>query len=420
VPNQLRIADVSHSATFGRVRFVFDTDTKTDSSGAAVVAADLFGRGLHALARNYFRTRNLTGGIAALCDDDAFLRALRRLADDIYTSVLERTGQPFVIDASPSNGEVVELIRAVYPEATIGSTALSDDAAPSATFHVSVAHVGDEHAESRLVAPIFVVGVPRSGTTWVEHMLRAHPAIGGPASETVIFVALQPLRANVARADGLGQWISQERAVAAMRTFVGGLFAGFLREHAPHATRFLEKTPLHCEHLALINEVFPDAAIVAVQRDGRDVVRSLLEMEFATDDVVVAASRWAELTAAIEQQVVTLPLAREERYERLLDNPLDRVEQLMTWLRLDVDDEVRAEIARRASERVAQFNTTGEVGSGKWRLLSEREQRAVYRHAGERLVAMGYVDDRALRDARRGAAYRAEEVVRGLRRRLRV
>src|SRR5205085_10599223 len=120
--------------------------------------------------------------------------------------------------------------------------------------------------------PIFVVGVPRSGTTWLEHMLGAHRAVAGPGSETALFVSTRALWANSDR---------RPAVVAALRGFASEVFGAYLASHAPQARHLLEKTPIHAEHLEQIVALFPEAAVISIHRDGRDVVRSMLEMEAA-------------------------------------------------------------------------------------------------------------------------------------------
>ncbi|MEY2471903.1 MAG: hypothetical protein QOK28_1232 [Actinomycetota bacterium] len=329
-------------------------DGSADSVTVPKVVSDLFSHGVLALFRNYEAGRGHSdpAGISALCDEETFLGAVRGLTDEIYAAA----GTERVIDASPGNAAVEDLIARVY-----GATPPRGAQTP------------------RLVAPVFVVGVPRSGTTWVQNMLLAHPQLDGPRVETAVFVSLQPLWNNAA----LREWISRDALAAAMRGFVATLFADY-------GPRLVEKTPLHGEHLELINAVCPDASVISVHRDGRDVVRSLLEMESGTDDVVVAATRWAEITRDISAALSSLPHARDMRYESMLDDPVGAISDVFEWLGLPVDDTITAEVRRRAEERVSQYNTTGDVGPGKWRTLSRRQLRVVYRHAGDRLEELGY------------------------------
>jgi hypothetical protein len=335
------------------VQVSFESGADSDTASKAVI--DLFNRGVRALFRNFDAGRGIPdpAGISALCDEDFFVRAVRRLTDAIYAA----GGHAHVVDASPGNAAVRDLIARVY-------------GAPAPP-PVDV---------TALVAPVFVVGVPRSGTTWVQNMLLAHPALDGPRVETSIFVSLQPLWNN----ERLRDWMPAAELAAALRTFVSELLSGY-------GPRVVEKTPLHAEHMPLIQSVFPDAAFISVHRDGRDVVQSLLQMESATDDVVVAATRWSEITREVSAVLPTLTQARDMRYESMLADPVGAIADLFAWLGLPADADTMTEVHRRAAERVSQYNTTGDVGAGKWQNLSRKQLRAVYRHAGDRLVELGYL-----------------------------
>lgn len=332
-------------------------DIRGDSGTAPKVIFDLFSRGVEALFRNFDAGRGYQdpAGISGVVDRPAFVRAVRVLTDAVYAA----TGWNEVVDASAGNAAARALIDEVY----------ADAAAPA--------------SPAELREPVFVVGVPRSGTTWVQNMLQAHPTLAGPRVETSLFVSLEALWGNEAVAAAIGR----DALAGAIRRFVSALFAAY----AP-PRRLVEKTPLHGEHVALIAAVFPDAAFLSVHRDGRDVVRSLLEMESGTDDVVVAATRWAEITRTVSAALAPLPRARNLRYETLLVDPVAAMADVFEWLGLDADDAVLAEVRRRAAERVSQYNTTGDVGSGKWKSLSRKQLRAVYRHAGDRLNELGYTD----------------------------
>ncbi|HUR76461.1 MAG TPA: sulfotransferase [Acidimicrobiales bacterium] len=378
--------------------------------------SDLFGRGVGALFRNYLAGRGLDAGIAALTDDDGFLRAVRRLTDSVYTSALARFGAERIVDASPSNEHVAELIRAVYPDAPLIATPDDAEALAQGWSGARPESLPAPPPVSPMLgeAPVFIVGVPRSGTTWMKNMLLAHPGLAGPTEETSLFVSLRALRENGRRPahEGLAGWVSPPELVAAVRRFAEELLGGWLERTGHVGARLLEKTPLHGEHLRLITEVFPDAAVVSIHRDGRDVVRSLLEMDAATDDVIVAASRWTAVTRQVSSDVAALPHARDLRYETVVEDPVGATTGLLEWLGLAVDDAVEREVQRRAEARVSQYNTTGEVGPGKWTSLSAREQRAVYRHAGDRLVELGYIDAADLRRVRSRPVYRLEQVLR--------
>jgi hypothetical protein len=401
MPIHLAAADTDECPTAGAMVFVVDAE-------GAGTPLDLFGRGLHAVFGNYLTARSVGGGLAALCDDDTFLRAVRTLADTIYLAAGS------AVDASPTNVDAPHVIGGVYPDATFvvveptppelaAKVALIDRArvvrvereelsSVLATFASSApgGATAPVEASAALTAPVFVVGCPRSGTTWIQHLLAAHPGLDGPSAETAVFVAVRPLLENAALQAAVGRAV----LVDAVRAFVATLAQRFL---GPGRARFLEKTPIHATVLDLVVELFPDAWIVGVHRDGRDVVRSLLEVDAGSDDAATAAAFWVELTRAVATFAQRWPRARDERYEDWLGDPVVGAVDVLTWLGLPPDDAVVEELRRRAPQRVSQYNTTGSVGEGKWLDMPERDLRAVYRVAGDCLVEMGYASPSVIR-----------------------
>jgi hypothetical protein len=172
------------------------------------------------------------------------------------------------------------------------------------------------------------------------------------------------------------------------------------------ASWFIEKTPLHALHLRLIAAVYPDAWIISIHRDGRDVARSVLDVDFGLDELAGVARAWAAITAEVEQFGASNPRFRDVRYEDLLAGPTALTTELLTWLGLAPDSDVERAVAQRASERVSQYNSSGDVGAGKWKELSGADLRTIYRHAGDRLVAAGYMTPGELAIERSRPRYR--------------
>jgi hypothetical protein len=118
---------------------------------------------------------------------------------------------------------------------------------------------------------IFVVGPPRSGTTLVKNVLRAHTEVCGVDGETCVLPAHE-LRRRTSAGDlrGYGGGLVQ-----ASRS-VTGLFdryADTIKKQVG-APYFLEKTPEQALRLDYIAEHFPAAHTVFVLRDPRDGLRS--------------------------------------------------------------------------------------------------------------------------------------------------
>ena len=106
-------------------------------------------------------------------------------------------------------------------------------------------------------APIFVVGMPRSGSTLVEQILSCHPAVEG----TMEMPYIPLLAAQIARKGGPGA-LSRDEAAA--------LGADYLRRAAIHRRQgrahFIDKMPGNFLHIGLIRMILPRARIIDVRR----------------------------------------------------------------------------------------------------------------------------------------------------------
>jgi hypothetical protein len=270
--------------------------------------------------------------------------------------------------------------------------------------------------------PVFVVGAPRSGTTWLAELLQAHPStVGIPQGETQMFWALAPLwlSAERRRGPGIRTLVTHDELVTAVRAFCDALFEAARATQGPGATHFIEKTPAHAVHVARMHEVYPDAWFVHIVRDGRDVVRSIARFdleELRPIDIPTAAAEWDRLNRLILAEAPRLDRYRMVRYEELVDAPVDGACGLLEWMGLPCDEGVRTRVGGAAGTPVSQHAGKGPVGPGKWRDdLSDAQLSTIYRIAGPLLVELGYLDANELTSWRRLAVYRRTAALDALR-----
>jgi LPS sulfotransferase NodH len=353
---------------YGKVTFALGARAPEDAPD--VPSFHLFSNGLARIVGNFAAGRG--GGISTLADERTFMVSLRRLADDLFHAA------GVTVDWSPGDSPHRDLIEALYPDATIVET-VSDDVRVDATPASYESPLAD-----RLV---IVCGCPRSGTTWLEQLLLAHPGTAGvDEAETWLFLSLRSLWDN----DALRAAVPPAALATAQRRFCDAMFTALLERAGRRDAVFVEKTPANALHLREIAALYPDAWFVHILRDGRDVARSIGEFDLTPAGVREGARAWAATVRAVDRDAGTLPRFREVRYEELLGDPAAGAASLLTWAGLAVDERVRDRLAARADGRVSRYNTTGPVGAGKWRSLSPADLRAVYEEAGESLAALGY------------------------------
>ena len=113
--------------------------------------------------------------------------------------------------------------------------------------------------------PIFIVGMPRSGTTLVEQILASAPGVHGAGELTAI--------ADLARDvhDKEGGWPRGAAALAPRRvTQLATAYLVHLHKLAPNAARVVDKMPGNAQNVGLILSLFPNARILHVKRDPLD------------------------------------------------------------------------------------------------------------------------------------------------------
>lgn len=240
---------------------------------------------------------------------------------------------------------------------------------------------------------IFCVGARRSGTYWLQRVVASHPDVAAVPSETYLFSrGLVPLgerfQHDAPESLEVGSVYMERGAyLDALRTFCDAVFGAFLGEHR----YVLERTPEHALALDLIGAVYPDAHVIHIVRDGRDVVRSLLSMEWGPDTVEEAAEEWRACVEAGRAAGPRLAHYREVRYEALLAQPAEHIRDLFEWLGVDASPAVVDAAVSEAGTASNVDPSSPEVATGKWRSeLAPAQLAAFERIAGPTLAALGY------------------------------
>ena len=216
---------------------------------------------------------------------------------------------------------------------------------------------------------VFVVGCPRSGTTLLQRMLDAHPALA--VANDTHFIARAVLAVLPALAQGSAQAIppGQQRALidwscayhrfarlqlpdaAVARAKQAETFPAFVsaiyRELAALHGKPMggEKTPDYVRSLPLLHLLFPETKVLHIVRDGRDVVLSLLEWArlgrgpgrfplWQEQPLAACALWWRWQVASGRHAAASLPpgVLLELRYESLVQDARGELERVARFL----------------------------------------------------------------------------------------
>lgn len=236
-------------------------------------------------------------------------------------------------------------------------------------------------------APVFVVGHPRSGTTWLARLLGAHPRLASGRETHLFNLYLKPLLTQ--RQDWLADWVDAPTLDALLTDLVSGIFQSGLDRQGKH--RVVEKTPTHRYWLKEIHALFPDARFIELVRDGRDVTVSMLARRRVTHErwiprtVEACARRWQESVEVVERARSALgrELFIDVQYERLVNDPLTQLQRILRFLGEDA--------RRRVIEGMVAREPPQPDSVGDWRrALSARQRARFHRIAGALLLQLGY------------------------------
>jgi tetratricopeptide (TPR) repeat protein len=175
--------------------------------------------------------------------------------------------------------------------------------------------------------PVFIVGMPRSGTTLLAELLSRYPGVCNRGE--------LPWLAKLALRPELGGDPSRE----GLRHAADFYAMQARRDDSPGARWFVDKQPLNFRYVDLMLALFPDARIIHCTRNSRDTALSLWMQSFSEDvqgyaydfdDIAVVMRDCRRLMA---RWLHRYPDAiREVRYERLVADPEATVGELVGWL----------------------------------------------------------------------------------------
>lgn len=190
--------------------------------------------------------------------------------------------------------------------------------------------------------PVFIVGMPRSGTSLVEQVLATHPDVFGGGE------LLEIERIAAALPSTLGNGLEYPACLTELTEQSLNRFAdeflAHLRSLSPNARRITDKSTGNVQHLGLIELLFPKARVIHCVRDPLDTCLSAYFQNFATGHEYSCDLRSLGVIHRHYEQIMThwhttlhIPML-EVRYEALVENQELISRQILDFCGLEWDD----------------------------------------------------------------------------------
>ena len=225
--------------------------------------------------------------------------------------------------------------------------------------------------------PIFILGLPRSGSTLVEQILASHSMIDGTLELPNILSMAQSLRGDDIYGKEGNYPKSMKKLSLEKRTEMGKMFIDDTRMHRKDAPRFTDKMPNNFRHIGLIHLIMPNAKIIDARRYPLDCCFSMFKQLFAqgqefTYGLAEAGSYYSSYVRLMNHWDEVLPnkILRVNN-EDIIDDLEGQVIRMLEFLELPFEDscitfyETDRSVRTASSEQVRK--PINKSGMGRWK-----------------------------------------------------
>ena len=232
-------------------------------------------------------------------------------------------------------------------------------------------------------APIFVIGMPRTGTTLVDRILSSHPDVGSAGELQAMPLAVKQAAATPSRVV-----VDAATILASLGADPQSLGERYMARATPHRpanrVRFVDKLPANILYVGHIARALPDARIVCLRRNPMDTVWSNFKNLFApgspyyfySNDLMDTARYYARFDRLMAFWQRRFPgRVLELSYEALVADQEGETRRLLAHCGLDWDastlafHENQAAVATPSAAQVRRPINADAVG--RWRMHAD-------------------------------------------------
>ena len=196
-------------------------------------------------------------------------------------------------------------------------------------------------AQAAAPRPVFIVGMPRSGTSLVEQILASHPDVHGAGELDDIARVMQTAQQSLRSAGKYPDCLDALRPDEADR--LARLYTNRLRSLSATATIVTDKMPLNFLSLGFLGLLFPNAQVIHCVRDPLDTCLScyLTSLQHGiafTHDLGHLAAFYRDYRRLMDRwrAVLTIPML-EIRYEQVVQDTEGEARRMTEFLGLPWD-----------------------------------------------------------------------------------
>ena len=238
----------------------------------------------------------------------------------------------------------------------------------------------EQRGECFDAGPVFIIGQPRSGSTLLDRMLDAHPAVASGGELRFFGYAVR----QVTGSDEPRQFSVDlmRRAAAADATRIGEAYVDLASTLRLDAAHIIDKLPANYLYLPLILAALPNARVVHIRRQPMDACLSIFKQLFA--DAYLYSYDLDELARHYRRYLDLMETWRDRfgeqfvdvDYEALVSEPEETLRPVLQYIGLSWNDACLAYFERNSATATASAQQVREApharSVGRWLRFRER------------------------------------------------
>ncbi len=191
--------------------------------------------------------------------------------------------------------------------------------------------------------PVFIIGMPRSGTSLTEQIIASHDQADGAGELTTLSEMRKQLGFSDKNAEKFAHYL-RDMPGTQLKTLANSYLAVLRQNRKPDALRITDKLPHNFQNIWLIALLFPNARIIHCKRNAVDVCMSIFMRNFSDDHWYTRdLETLGKFYKLYEEQVAHWKAVcglkwYDTDYEQLVADPEPNIRQMIDFLGLPWDD----------------------------------------------------------------------------------